>query len=877
MLRKILTEDDEELDENTYIYECEFFYDSEQDIENISLSDLNEKDDEMNLIYESDPIYDTDGEEEFSDEINFVVGDEIVEVIAERKSFVSEDAIGREINSVGEDVIIEEVVFVEKQKSSQDITTSRANDFKGHKFSGSYNFYEHNSFSKDLKEDKSIGFVDQEGLFVFYLHVRFKVWEIFALLKLGNDYFLQGESHHKYVINVMKKCGGGLYLIESDYNLICYDLADYYPTDYDPIGHDLVVADLTNEFVGVCSFVYQKHQEKLFLGDCRISYPPKDLIEGKNTARRISTSYYWEVELVLHNNVQNVILGWSSEPLVVWCNNHKQFINMVVLNCLDWFEVVTEGCLFCGYIKAKSEEKGWPTILELEDWSPLNAFEGCFVSHDVTHVVASSLLFYFSLANKFHEGSWKFCIGLITPVIYDGDPDLRHGDYITNLFCCLFDVNERQDGVIKDDLERNTFGPNSDLKKENIADSPLSTKNSSKGLMGSYTSPATLEVCLLRFGSLNDCYGGNAEFGEWCGKDTNGENGKFLVLDGFLLKWNQFGVPKRVRELLALEAYCGGLDDHFCMLKILKEHLVESKILGETNNITGKCVTCLMAGILFKPSLHTPLPMFIHLWEDLFIDFIVGWPQPQRDDANMVADLHFKVLVHKDVDAKLKPMMKLHQQVHDYVEPWIFMDDNYGVFGTFKVREFVPTFGDDDLPELRSIPFEEGGYDTITDRDKGWFDLNDSWVVFGVLFFSYIALMIYTTMIYLIDFSTCYVIQGLYKMTWCQYLELKHDWAIGLVMFDLRLSSQINTNFMMMHGCMVYGCMATWSMADVDSNGIELMIATWNDDMAGGEVAKFVYMVAWELGEGLWMHKGLEDSRMIRIQKQRSTKMMSWH
>lgn len=129
MLCKLLIEEDEEVDENTYIYNAKFCYELEYDIDNITLSnsDPEEEDEDFG------PIYDTDGEdyfiEEIEEEINLVVGEETVEAIVEEISFVDMDKI-----------VTEMVIFVEQQKSFQELITSRTNEYKCHKNSASHIF-----------------------------------------------------------------------------------------------------------------------------------------------------------------------------------------------------------------------------------------------------------------------------------------------------------------------------------------------------------------------------------------------------------------------------------------------------------------------------------------------------------------------------------------------------------------------------------------------------------------------------------------------------------------------------------------------------------------------------------------------------------------
>ena len=92
MLRMLLIEEEEEEDEDTYIY-----YGPEDDIDELPLSSSDLKEDDE----DSCPIYDTDGDEEFIEEMeegnNFVVGNEIVQAIAEEINFVDVDKIDNEM------------------------------------------------------------------------------------------------------------------------------------------------------------------------------------------------------------------------------------------------------------------------------------------------------------------------------------------------------------------------------------------------------------------------------------------------------------------------------------------------------------------------------------------------------------------------------------------------------------------------------------------------------------------------------------------------------------------------------------------------------------------------------------------------------------
>lgn len=149
---------------------------------------------------------------------------------------------------------------------------------------------------------------------------------------------------------------------------------------------------------------------------------------------------------------------------------------------------------------------------------------------------------------------------------------------------------------------------------------------------------------------------------------------------------------------------------------------------------------------------------------------------------------------------------------------------------------------DEVLTELRSIPFEEGGDDTCMDRDKSRFDHNGPWVVFDNLFFNYLALMSYTTMIYLINFSTCQWIQAICKVIWCLHLGLEYNRLQWLNECALGVINQIHMRCMLMHGCMVYGFMATWKMDNLNSKDDDLVLSTWQGDIAASDMARFECM-----------------------------------
>ncbi|CAI9263779.1 unnamed protein product [Lactuca saligna] len=218
------------------------------------------------------PIYDTDGEEEFCERINFLVEEEFIDEIEEETNFVIGDefveAIVEEINFVDMDKIVEEIViFVEQQISFQELTTTRTNDYKCHKNSGSHIFYEHNFFSKDLKEIQIGSFIDQEGLFVFHLHFRFKVWEIFTLWRPWNAYILHFEG-------LGERFDFTNYDLNNDFFVLSSLIDQKEKTDLCITFDKKFCAIRDGDF----SFVAQKQQDQLFLDDGRILYPSKDIM-----------------------------------------------------------------------------------------------------------------------------------------------------------------------------------------------------------------------------------------------------------------------------------------------------------------------------------------------------------------------------------------------------------------------------------------------------------------------------------------------------------------------------------------------------------------------------------------------------------------------
>ncbi|XP_016191799.1 uncharacterized protein LOC107632644 [Arachis ipaensis] len=144
--------------------------------------------------------------------------------------------------------------------------------------------------------------------------------------------------------------------------------------------------------------------------------------------------------------------------------------------------------------------------------------------------------------------------------------------------------------------------------------------------------------------------------------------------DGFLFRGNRICVPTcSIRELLVLESHSGGLMGHFGVhktLNILSEHFYWPHMRKDVEKFCAKCITCKQAKSKSLPhGLYTPLPVPMHPWVDISMDFVLGLPRTGRgrdsifvvvdrfskmahfiachktDDATNIADLFFREVV----------------------------------------------------------------------------------------------------------------------------------------------------------------------------------------------------------------------------------------
>ncbi|XP_072076494.1 uncharacterized protein [Arachis hypogaea] len=132
--------------------------------------------------------------------------------------------------------------------------------------------------------------------------------------------------------------------------------------------------------------------------------------------------------------------------------------------------------------------------------------------------------------------------------------------------------------------------------------------------------------------------------------------------EGFLFRGNRICVPAcSMRDLLVLESHNGGLMGHFGVhktLDVLSEHFYWPRMRRDVEKFCAKCVACKQAKSKSLPhGLYAPLPVPMHPWVDISMDFVLGLPRTRkgRDSIFVVVDrfskmAHF-IACHKTDDA----------------------------------------------------------------------------------------------------------------------------------------------------------------------------------------------------------------------------------
>ncbi|KAL4579655.1 hypothetical protein LXL04_015811 [Taraxacum kok-saghyz] len=735
-VKKLLIEEDEEIDENTYIYDAEFVYEPEDDVEKVSPFDPEEEDDEPNPVYDSSPIYDTDGEED-------LIIEATKEEMVERRSFVVEDTIGDEISLVGMNKVIKEVVSVEHQKSFQELTTSRTNEYTCHKNSGSHIFYKNNLFSNYPKEIRIRSFVDPKELFVFHHHVRFKVWGILTLSKPWNGYALHFEG-----LNERRRCGERLdftnYKLTNDISVL-FSFIDLkqrkdlhitfdkrminlhvlitYGNGYSPweVGEcRCVLLNKCRLHVLFCmigygefSFAIHKQQESLYLDVGRILYPPK------GDMREIP-----EIRCVQGGGDQprKEALLKSSYAKVLCCPQTKDtFISSSFVSQEHQarrHEVGSER-KFVNFL-SKSEEEG---INQYEDPSPKYICG--------RELVVFGFIFFWCVL------MWEVMIfGSVTHQLTNTDHDP---------FFQIVAITTRKK-----------------LKKRETPFFPPSPTSLSKALWKTQTRPETLNLLsgnVASFRSRSCKSAMAASFGAKTLPTSSSyfaaAHGSFDLSTGFPPKPSL--KPDQLRDCVFRSGFSpshnyifrseiqGGLKHglwHGSEEELVVANHVKKRPVGWNSKTLavwcknfqegswwfdgGPIISMIYdGGYLYRGDYITNL---------YYCLFYVG----ERETIGMFESGKYKIKLAGHI-----------HQVRELKVAWDWFSLKWQMVTHVNKGKISSFLIDDERAELRSIPFEEEGNDTNMEWDKGWCELKGSWGELGVLFWIILALIGYATKDYL--------------------------------------------------------------------------------------------------------------------------------
>ncbi|XP_056853604.1 uncharacterized protein LOC130502881 [Raphanus sativus] len=147
--------------------------------------------------------------------------------------------------------------------------------------------------------------------------------------------------------------------------------------------------------------------------------------------------------------------------------------------------------------------------------------------------------------------------------------------------------------------------------------------------------------------------------------------------DGFLFFENRLCVPNSsLRDLFVKEAHAGGLGGHFGVAKtlnVMQDHFYWPHMRRDVEKACERCVPCKQAkSKVQNHGLYTPLPIPLHPWHDISMDFVVGLPRTKtgKDSVFVVVDRFSKMAhfipCHKTDDAVnvanmfFKEIVRLH-------------------------------------------------------------------------------------------------------------------------------------------------------------------------------------------------------------------------
>nr|GEW03807.1 hypothetical protein [Tanacetum cinerariifolium] len=140
-------------------------------------------------------------------------------------------------------------------------------------------------------------------------------------------------------------------------------------------------------------------------------------------------------------------------------------------------------------------------------------------------------------------------------------------------------------------------------------------------------------------------YYDDPDFREIWSKCDNVPFQQFSKLDGYLFKGARLCIPLcSLREAIILEGHAGGLTGHFRRdknLALLREQFYWLKIERDINMLFERYPTCHIAKThSSNAGFYTPLSVRVALWEDVSLDFVLGFPRTHEVVFAEIVKLH---------------------------------------------------------------------------------------------------------------------------------------------------------------------------------------------------------------------------------------------
>ncbi|KAF8008425.1 hypothetical protein BT93_K2182 [Corymbia citriodora subsp. variegata] len=182
-------------------------------------------------------------------------------------------------------------------------------------------------------------------------------------------------------------------------------------------------------------------------------YSP-DALHLKDDEYKHFQNHWVKGEPVIVRNLLQKTSGLSWEPMVMWRafmgaqKILKQDAHVVqAIDCLDWCEVgINIFQFFKGYLEGRRYKNGWPEMLKLKDWPPLNSFDECLPRHGAEFIAMLPYMDYthprsglLNLATKL-PAFVKPDLGPKTFIAYGFSKELGRGDSVTKLHCDVSDA-----------------------------------------------------------------------------------------------------------------------------------------------------------------------------------------------------------------------------------------------------------------------------------------------------------------------------------------------------------------------------------------------------------------------------------------------------